>query len=84
MDRGQYRNLFMNLNSHELYINYRYCECNVKGYKLLSTSGSCQSCVFSWEGHILRHEVFIRNVSNLALEVYNTLFIDSLGFMVVD
>ena len=39
----------------------------------LSTSGSCQRCAFSWEGHIFCHEVYFRMYLPLALEVYNLL-----------
>ena len=38
----------------------------------------------SWEGQIYFHEAFFRMHLPLALEVYNGLFIDSLGFMAVD
>ena len=38
----------------------------------------------SLEGRIVCHAVFFRMYLPLALEVYNRLFINSLGFMVVD
>ena len=47
-------------------------------------SVSCERYIFSREGHILCHEVFFRMNLPLALEVYNRLFIDSLGFNTVD
>ena len=50
----------------------------------LYTSGSWQKGVFSWEGRIFCHKVFFRMFVPLALEVYNRLFIDSLGFRLVD
>ena len=51
---------------------------------VLSTPGSCQRCVFSWKGRIFYYEVFSRMYLPLALEVYNGLFIDMLGFMALD
>ena len=54
--------------------------------RAVSTSGSCERCVFSWEGRskVFSNEVFFRMYLPLALEVYNRLFIDSLGFMAVE
>ena len=49
----------------------------------LSTSGSCKRCVLSQKGRIFGHEVAFRMYLPLALKVYNSLFIDSLGFMAV-
>ena len=37
-----------------------------------------------WKGHTFCNEVFFRMYFPLALEVYNRLFIESLGFMAVD
>ena len=50
----------------------------------ISISFSCQTWVFSQEGCILLHEVFFKMNLPLALDVYNKMFIDSLGFVVVD
>ena len=51
---------------------------------MLFTSRSCHRCVFSREGRVLCHEVFFRMYLPLALEVKNTLFIESLCLMVID
>ena len=42
------------------------------------------SCVFSREGPISCHKVFLRVYFPLALEVCNCLFIDDVGFMTAD
>ena len=48
-----------------------------------STSGSYLRCVFSLEVHYFCQEVFFSMYLPLVWEVYNRLFIDSLGVMVV-
>ena len=50
---------------------------------MLSTSRGSKRCAFSKEGRTFYHEVFFRMYVPLALEVYNRLFIDNLGFMAV-
>ena len=55
-------------------------------YVLYLPRESCKKCVISREGCIFNHEVAFsfRVYLPLALEVYSTLSIISLGFMVVD
>ena len=53
-------------------------------YSLSSTSGNYERCAFSWEGcFFFCHEVFFSMYLPLALEVYNRLFMGSLGLMAV-
>ena len=71
------------LKRHQVRYGQILCLVHVE-YCFLCTSRSCERCIFSREGHIFCYEVFFGMYLTLALEVYNMLFIDILGFTAVD
>ena len=72
--------------AYNIYIRYICSHSVLNKHVYLPPEVVRGTVLFSREGRIFCqcHEVFFRMYLSLVLEVYNRLFIDSLGFMVVD